>query len=166
MSIAQPFRIAFVCTGNICRSPLAEALARAHAENAGLAERFHFESFGTHGYHIGDGADPRTQATARQRGVDLGTHRARRIAVDDCEEADLILAMDRGHENFLRRLVDEPIAARIHLYLPWLGLTDGPDVPDPYYGEAEGFVAVHRLLDVAAARLAERLPALRSRRDD
>ena len=166
MPVANPFRIAFVCTGNICRSPVAEALARAHAENAGLAARFQFESFGTHGYHVGDGADPRTQATARQRGVDLGAHRARRIVADDCHEADLILAMDRGHERFLRRLASDEVAGRIHLYLPWLAMTDGPDVPDPYYGEAEGFVTVHRLLDAAAARLVERLPTLLVRGDD
>ncbi len=165
VSVAQRFRISFVCTGNICRSPLAEALARAHAENAGLAGRFHFESFGTHGYHVGEGADPRTLATARQRGVDLGAHRARRIAVDDCLQADLILAMDRGHESCLRRLAPDRLEQRIRLYLPWLAMDEGPDVPDPYYGEAEGFAAVHRLLDTAAARLAERLPALLSRGD-
>ncbi len=165
MAVAKPFRIAFVCTGNICRSPVAEALARAHAENSGLAAQCHFESFGTHGYHVGEGADPRTQATARQLGVDLGAHRARRISAEDCREADLILAMDRGHERILRRMASASEASRIHLYLPWLDMPDGPDVPDPYYGEADGFIAVHQLLDAAADRLAQRLPMLLSRTD-
>lgn len=160
MSDPSRFRIAFVCTGNICRSPLAEALARAHAENAGLGGHFHFESYGTHGYHVGDGADPRTLATARRLGVDLGAHRARRVTTEDCAKADLVFAMDSGHHQFLRRMATDATVDRIHAYLPWLDMADGPDVPDPYYGDAEGFVAVHQLLDAASARLVTRLPAL------
>lgn len=153
-------RIAFVCTGNICRSPLAEALARHHAERAGLAGRVQFESFGTHDYHVGDGADRRTIATARRFGIDLSGHRARHIARAHCLEADLLLAMDSGHEKHLRRLAPAAAAERIQLYLPWLESPGGRDVPDPYYGDAAGFVAVHELLDQAAQDLIARLPGL------
>lgn len=155
-------RLFFVCTGNICRSPLAEALARHHLERAGLLDRLMLESFGTHDYHVGEGADERTIATAHRFGVDLSMHRARRITAHDCERADLLLAMDSGHERLLRRLAPAPAKNRVQLYLPFLELPER-DVPDPYYGDADGFVAVHRLLDRAAQRLAERLPALLER---
>lgn len=152
-------RLAFVCSGNICRSPLAQALAAHHLERAGLAGQVTLESFGTHGLHAGDGADPRTIATARRFGIDLDRHRARRIDARDLRRADLALAMDSGHLEHLQRLDPAGADGRVQLYLPWLGL-DGPDVPDPYYGDDAGFVAVHRLLDRAAQRLAQRLPGL------
>ena len=155
--------IAFVCTGNICRSPLAEALARHHARRAGLDGRVRFESFGTHDYHVGQGADPRTVATARRFGIDLSGHRARQVDAGHCERALLVFAMDAGHHRHLHRLAPA-LGGRIEPYLPWLGLA-GDDVPDPYYGDADGFVQVHRLLDEAAQRLVERLPALLSSRD-
>jgi protein-tyrosine phosphatase len=157
-------RLAFVCSGNICRSPLAEALARHHLERAGLAGRVTLESFGTHGLHAGDGADPRTIATARRFGIDLDRHRARRIDARHLRSADLALAMDSGHVEHLRRLDPAGGDGRVQLYLPWLEL-DGVDVPDPYYGDADGFVAVHEMLDRAAGRLAQRLPGLLAQRD-
>ncbi len=155
-------RVAFVCTGNICRSPLAELLARHHAERAGLADSVQFESFGTHDYHVGQGADRRTIATASEYGLDLSRHRARCIERDDCLRADLLLAMDSGHERHLRRLAPADANGRIRLYLPWLEIEGHRDVPDPYYGEREGFIAVHELLDEAARRLVDRLPAVLS----
>jgi protein-tyrosine phosphatase len=157
-------RLVFVCSGNICRSPLAEALARHHLERAGLASRVTLESFGTHGLHAGDGADPRTVATARRFGIDLDRHRARRIDAGQLRGADLALAMDSGHVEHLQRLDPAGRDGRVQLYLPWLGL-DGRDVPDPYYGDADGFVAVHQMLDRAAQRLVERLPGLLASRD-
>ena len=156
----RKFSIRFVCTGNICRSPLAEALAREHVERAGLGDRVTIDSFGTHDYHIGHGADPRTIATARRFGVDLDAHRARQVAAADCEAGDLVLAMDSGHAQALRRLAPADARERIHLYLPFVGIADVRDVPDPYYGDAAGFVAVHELLDRAAERLAQKLPSL------
>lgn len=150
--------IAFVCTGNICRSPLAEALARHHAARGGLDGRVRFESFGTHDYHVGQGADPRTVATARAFGIDLSGHRARQVDPGHCRRARLLFAMDAGHHRHLHRLAPA-LGDRIEPFLPWLGLP-GVDVPDPYYGDAEGFVQVHRLLDEAARALVDRLPGL------
>ncbi len=163
--MSVPFRIAFVCTGNICRSPLAEMLARHHLERVGLGERVLVESFGTHDYHVGEGADRRTIATARGFDIDVSAHRARRIAAADCARADLVLAMDSDHERHLRRLAPGPAGERIRLYLPFVGIADVRDVPDPYYGDSDGFVAVHELLDRAARRLAERIPSLIADRD-
>lgn len=152
-------RLAFVCTGNICRSPLAQVLASHHLANAGLSDRVELESFGTHDYHVGESADPRTIATALRFGIDLRAHRARRIEPDDCLRADLLLAMDADHERHLRGLAPAAVQDRIQRYLPWLEM-DAHDVPDPYYGDSDGFVAVHRLLDTAAQRLTERLRAV------
>lgn len=157
---ARRFSIRFVCTGNICRSPLAEVLARGHVERAGLYGRIVIDSFGTHDYHVGEGADPRTIDTARRFGIDLDAHRARQVAAADCEAGDLILAMDSGHEQWLRRIAPAHARERIHLYLPFVGIEGVRDVPDPYYGDAAGFVAVHELLDRAAERLVRKLPAL------
>jgi protein-tyrosine phosphatase len=156
----QKYRVRFICTGNICRSPLAEELARGHVDRAGLAGRVAIDSFGTHDYHVGEGADPRTVATARRFGVDLAAHRARQVAAADCEAGDLILAMDSGHEQWLRRIAPAPARDRIHLYLPFVGIEGVRDVPDPYYGDADGFIAVHELLDRAAERLVRKLPSL------
>lgn len=160
------FSIRFVCTGNICRSPLAEVLAREHASRAGLGDRVVIDSFGTHDYHVGEGADRRTIATARGYGVDLDAHRARQVVAADCEAADLVLAMAGEHECWLRRLAPPSARERIHLYLPFVGIDDIRDVPDPYYGDEAGFVAVHELLDRASALLAARLPALIAAADD
>lgn len=161
----QPFRIAFTCTGNICRSPLAEALARHHLDASGQGDDVTLESFGTHDYHVGQGADHRTVATAQALGIDLSTHRARHIRAEDCERVDLVLAMDSGHERFLRRLAPAQAPSRIRLYLPFMEMDGESDVPDPYYGGHEDFLAVHHLLDRAARRLVARLPAIRAERD-
>jgi protein-tyrosine phosphatase len=162
----EPYRICFVFTGNICRSPLAEVLARHHADDARLGDRVAFESFGTHDYHVGDGADPRTVSTAHGFEIDARSHRARCIGASDLGRFDLILAMDGDHERHLRRIAPTPTSDRIHLYLPFLRIDGARDVPDPYYGDADGFIAVHRLLDRAARRLVERLPDLIAQRND
>lgn len=158
--MSEPYRIGFICTGNICRSPLAEALARHRLEQANVSDHVLLESFGTHDYHVGDRADPRTIATAHDFGIDVSVHRARRIKAVDCENLDLLLAMDSDHEHHLHRLASASARDRIQLYLPFVGIDEMRDVPDPYYGDAAGFIAVHQLLDRAAQRLVARLPEL------
>ena len=97
-------RILFVCTGNICRSPTAEGVARHFIETGGLGARIEVDSAGTQGYHAGEAPDPRTQKIARQRGYDLSGLRARKLEMSDFQEFDLLLAMDRGHLEAMRRL--------------------------------------------------------------
>ena len=146
-------RVLFVCTGNICRSPTAEGVFRAHVERAGLAERIAVDSAGTHSYHIGDPPDPRAIAHARRRGYDLSALRARQVKAGDFERFDLILACDRGHHGLLRRLADEAQHGRIALFLdyaPELGLQE---IPDPYYGGPEGFEHVLDIVERAAEGL-------------
>jgi len=158
--MSDPLAISFVCTGNICRSPLAEVLARKYVHEAGLETRVVLESFGTHDYHVGGPADHRTIATARSRHVDASAHRARQVTAAHLGQFDMVLAMDSGHERHLRRLASSSSMDNVHLYLPFVGIDNPRDVPDPYYGDAEGFVAVHELLDRAARALVDRLPEL------
>src|SRR5688572_1291609 len=96
-------KILFVCTGNICRSPTAEAMFRARLGAAGLESRIHCDSAGTHGYHVGENPDSRSVAAARMRGIEMGNLVARRVLSEDYDAFDLLLAMDRTHLRHLQR---------------------------------------------------------------
>jgi protein-tyrosine phosphatase len=143
-------RILFVCTGNICRSPTAEAVFRHLVEAEGLAGRVEADSAGTHGYHVGEPPDERSQAVAARRGYSMAGQVARRVAPDDFEAFDLILAMDRGHLRILEGMAPPHAADKVRLFLdfaPGAGLSD---VPDPYYGGAQGFEQVLDLIEAAS----------------
>lgn len=146
--MSQPVRVLFVCTGNICRSPTAEGVARALAQRRGLSHLVQFDSAGTHGYHVGDAPDPRTIAAARKRGIDLSMLRACRLASADFENFDWLLAMDAGHLAIMQRLCPAGRHDRLRLFLDFSDLHQGQDVPDPYYGGVEGF---EHVLDLAEA---------------
>jgi protein-tyrosine phosphatase len=154
-SVAAARSILFVCSGNICRSPTAEGLVRVHAGRAGL--NLVLDSAGTHGFHAGEPPDPRTRAVARARGTPIEELRAREVRSADFHDFELILAADRGHVRQLERRRPRGAGAAVELMLPWCGIDDPDEVPDPYYGPQEGFEAVYELLDRAARRLVERL---------
>lgn len=135
-------RVLFVCTGNICRSPTAEAIARQRAAELGLAGRVEFDSAGTHGYHLGAQPDSRSREYALRRGYDLSGLRARRLAVEDFARFDLLLAMDRGHLEQMRRLCPPSQQGRLGLFMSHATDPLTEEVPDPYYGEGEGFETV------------------------
>ena len=147
--------ILFVCTGNICRSPTAEGMARALAGDYGLDGRITLDSAGTHGYHVGEPPDPRTVAAAAERGVDLSGQRARRVRDGDFQAFDLLVAMDRGHERLLRRTAPPAGDERIRLFMDYAPHLGHRDVPDPYYGGADGFELVLDLVEAAARGLLE-----------
>ena len=154
--------ILFVCTGNICRSPAAEGIARVRAAQAGLDLRF--DSAGTHDYHVGEAPDSRSRATARAAGTPIDDLRARQVAPDDFQQFDLILAADHGHLRILKRLQHEAKSnadrqARVELMLPWCGVDTPVEVPDPYYGPQSGFVMVQRLLEQAVDGMLRRIQA-------
>jgi protein-tyrosine phosphatase len=137
-----PLRVLFVCTGNICRSPTAEGLARQLAVSLGVAERFEFDSAGTHAYHVGEAPDQRARKAARARGYDLSALRARMVEPEDFERFDLILAMDRSHLVYLQRICPQHLAHKLDLFLNQSRRFAGQDLNDPYYGGPEGFEVV------------------------
>jgi protein-tyrosine phosphatase len=141
--------ILFVCTGNICRSPTAEAVFRALARNAGLELRI--ESAGLGDWHVGQPPDDRAQHHAKGRGYDLSAQRARQVRRRDFDDFDLILAMDRGHLRALERMAPPKHRAKIRLFAA------DRDVPDPYYGGPEGFERVLDLVEDQCASLLEEL---------
>lgn len=142
MNLPSKTRVLFVCTGNICRSPTAEGLARQIAARLGLAELYDFDSAGTHAYHVGEPPDPRARKAAHARGYDLSGLRARRVEVADFERFDLILAMDRSHLAQLQRLCPAPQAHKLDLFLNQSRQYAGQDLHDPYYGDARDFETV------------------------
>lgn len=145
-------RVLFVCLGNICRSPSAEGVFRQQLLNAGLDGRVHVDSAGTGPWHVGKPADSRASAAALQRGYDLSALRGRQVSQADFEQFDLILAMD--HSNFadLKALQPANSRAELDLYLRRYQL-DADEVPDPYYGGADGFEQVLDMLEQAGAQL-------------
>ncbi|MEV6499506.1 low molecular weight protein-tyrosine-phosphatase [Streptomyces prunicolor] len=148
------YRVSFVCTGNICRSPMAASVFRARVAEAGLDGLVEVDSAGTDGWHEGDGADPRAVAVLEERGY--GTdHAARRFQASWFSRLDLVIALDSGHRKALRRLAPtEQDAQKVHLlrsYDPDAG--DDLDVPDPYYGGMDGFEECLEMVEAASTGL-------------
>jgi len=146
-------KILFVCLGNICRSPSAEAVFRAKVEDAGLGDAFEVDSAGTLAYHQGKPADARMMDHAAKRGYRL-TSIARKVLLQDFDAFDLLIAMDDDNYRELRALAPDDAARakvkRMMEYAPETGVTE---VPDPYYGGAQGFERVLDLLETACGRL-------------
>ncbi len=154
-------RILFVCLGNICRSPTAEAVVRNLARQQASELALEVASAGTHGYHAGSPPDERAISAARRRGIDMSRLRARVVEAGDFERFDLVLAMDESVCERLRRIAPEHRAGRVRLFLEFAPQLGRRDVPDPYYGGTAGFEEVLDLVEEAARGL---LAALGSRR--
>lgn len=152
----KQLRVLFVCTGNICRSPTAEGVARGMARSLGLETHFRFDSAGTHGYHVGDPPDPRSQRAARGRGYDLSALRARRVTEFDFVHFDMVLAMGEDHLAWLERACPREHRHKLRLFLAF-GREGGGEVPDPYYGGMDGFEEVLDLVEDATARMLQML---------
>ena len=159
-------RVLFVCMGNICRSPTAEAVFRDLVGRAAPQAGIEIDSAGTHDYHIGHPPDHRSIAAARRRGIDMSSLRARLLLPEDFERFDLLLVMDeRNRSDALERaprVHGEPLpqaGGRLRLlldYAPELGMRE---VPDPYYGSAADFEHVLDLVGAAARGLLVALTA-------
>src|SRR5262245_39056183 len=139
--------VLFVCTGNICRSPTAEAIFRKLAADAGMRETILADSAGTHGYHIGEPPDTRAQDSAAGRGYDLSGLRARKLERSDFERFDLIVAMDRDHVSILSRMAQPSTAHKLKLMMSYARRFKEKDVPDPYYGGPQDFERVLDMLE-------------------
>ena len=144
-----PIRVMFFCLGNICRSPLAEALFRHHVETRDLATRFRIDSSGTGAYHIGEPPDPGSVRVARERlGLDISSQRAQQLSSDHLQSFDYLVGMDRSNLENARRIRS---AKQANLLLfrdfePEEGLR-GTDVPDPWGGGAAHFEKVYKIVD-------------------
>lgn len=155
-------RILFVCLGNICRSPSAEAVMRKLTEREGAEGSIEIDSAGTSGWHAGEAPDPRAAQAARGRGIRL-RGAARRVEPEDFERFDLILAMDRSNLLTLRQLApDEEARTKVRMLREFDPASEGSDdldVPDPYHGGPEGFDRVLDLLEAACEGLLDRVRA-------
>ncbi|MCB9740555.1 MAG: low molecular weight phosphotyrosine protein phosphatase [Deltaproteobacteria bacterium] len=152
-------RVCFVCLGNICRSPQAEGVFLRELAARGLRDRFEVDSAGTGAYHVGERPDPRTLATSERHGVPLPS-RARHFVAGDFERFDYVVAMDRSNAEHLRRLArNESERERISLLRSWDAAADGDEVPDPYYGGADGFENVFAICTAGARGLLDSLVA-------
>lgn len=162
--IAQPFRVSFVCTGNICRSPMAEAVLRSLAEREGLSSRIQIESAATGDWHVGEQADRRTVAALERAGYDGSKHRARQFDATDYPNLDLVVAFDRGQARILRNWAhDSADQQKVRLLLEFdAELAALQDVPDPYYSDGAAFDRVLGMIEQATKALFRQLaPALR-----
>jgi protein-tyrosine phosphatase len=164
MEDARPDRTAvavlFVCMGNICRSPTAEAVLRGQALRRGLADRLRIASAGTHGWHAGQPPDARACAHAARRGYDLAPLRARQVQPGDFDCHDYVLAMDRDNLAHLQALQPPgAVAARVGLLMQHARRHAVDEVPDPYYGPADGFEHVLDLIEDACEGLLQRITA-------
>ena len=158
------FRICFVCTGNICRSPMAEAVFRELIRARGWEHHVGVHSAGTGEWHVGESSDPRTVASLRARGYEGGGHRARQFDTAWFESLDLIIAFDRTHERILKSWApDDDARAKVHLLLSFDPEAGGAlDVPDPYYSDTAMFDAVLGMIERSCIALFRQLePGIR-----
>jgi len=156
--VSQRTRVLFVCMGNICRSPTGEGVMCKLVEDEGVIDRIEIDSAGTISYHQGNPADARTQQHAGARGYNLDSI-ARQVRADDFEAFDLIIAMDRDNEADLWSMSPPEHAEKVKLLSSFLEGDWPVDVPDPYYGGADGFEAVLDMIEAASTGLLAELRA-------
>ncbi|BCO18475.1 protein-tyrosine-phosphatase [Alteromonas sp. KC3] len=152
----QSISVLFVCLGNICRSPTAEAVFKQKAAEAGLS--LNIDSAGTHGYHIGSPPDKRSQAAGVERGYSFKGLKCRRVDESDFEKFDYILAMDNSNLSNLHGMSPAQYHDKIKLFLDYADEED-KEVPDPYYGGKRGFELVLDLIETASDGLIAHIKA-------
>lgn len=146
--------VLFICLGNICRSPTAEAVFRARAGTAAIK----IDSAGTGAWHAGESPDPRSRAEGERRGYSFAGQTSRKVRVQDFYDFDFILAMDASNLSDLKDIQPHDGSAALSLFLP-----DGSDVPDPYYGGPDGFKHVVNLIEAASDHWLNRMTAGRTK---
>lgn len=151
------YRVLLVCMGNICRSPTAEVVLRQFVRSNKLGDVVEVDSAGTHGYHVGEAPDARTQRAAAIHGYNLSQLRARKVARQDLDYFDLILAMDKSNLDNLQRMALPEQQDRIKLFMTYAKNFEDCEVPDPYYGLGHGFDLVLDMVEDASQGLIEEI---------
>jgi len=159
-------KVLFVCMGNICRSPTAEAVFRRRVQDAGLADRVFVDSAGTHAYHVGEPPDRRALETAARRGFDMSGLRGRQVSANDIVEFDYVLAMDSDNLALLQQGAAASVRGKPRLLMDFAPHWGRPDVPDPYYGGARGFEQVLDMIEDAVGALLQEIQANGSKNAD
>lgn len=150
----MPVKILMVCLGNICRSPLAEGLLAAKLPK----DKFEVDSAGTGDWHVGSLPDERSIAVARKNGLDISCQRGRQFRVSDFDTFDHIYVMDSSNLRNVKALArTDADRAKVSLILDEIFPGENVDVPDPYFGLANGFDSVYKMLDEATANIARKL---------
>lgn len=154
-----PYHVTFVCSGNICRSPMGHVILTQLVAEAGLADRVRVSSSGTGNWHVGEQADPRTIAILGRHGYDGTAHRAREFDPGEFEEVDLVLAADSGHVRTLTRLASSDEHLRkirlVREFDPAAVAAGLLDTADPWYGDMENFErCYHEVRDACEGVLA------------
>ena len=165
MTDGAPFRIAIVCLGNICRSPMAQVVLEDRLERAGLADRVEVVSAGTGNWHVGEPMDERAAATLTAAGYDATRHAARTFTTDWYGEHDLLLAMDASNRADITDLAPTVEAqGQVRMFRDFdPDASEGDDeVPDPWYGGPEGFAEVLAMVERTADQIVARLPEIAS----
>ena len=155
-------KILFVCMGNICRSPTAEAVFRALVKKQGADQHFVIDSAGTHAYHVGSAPDARSVAAARKRGLHMEHLRARQVSSEDFDRFDYLVVMDQANHHELHRRFPDHDHGKIRQMMQFDESSSHAEVPDPYYGTGDGFELVLDLLEQASSGLFDHLTKQRS----
>ncbi|TAN84305.1 MAG: low molecular weight phosphotyrosine protein phosphatase [Gallionella sp.] len=150
-------KVLFICMGNICRSPTAEAVFRHHVEKAGLSGQIMIDSAGTIDFHTGKAPDLRAQRAALRRGYDMSGLRGRQVEEGDFHRFDYVLAMDRDNLAILQRLTPPDSGTKAQLFLEYARHHVEREVPDPYYGGSDGFEHVLDMVEDAAKGLLQHI---------
>ncbi len=148
-----PYKVLFICLGNICRSPTAEGVFRLMVQAGGLQNHIEVDSAGTGHWHIGNPPDPRAIEAAAQRGVAIDNLQARQISKQDMEYYDYIIGMDKDNIRSLQRIAKPSQRSKIHLFLAFAPEVGEREVPDPYYGNEDGFPHALALIEQASVGL-------------
>jgi protein-tyrosine phosphatase len=155
ISLAMSTRVLFVCMGNICRSPMAQGIFRQMVRQAGLEDVVKVASAGTHAFHAGEAPDSRAQALVARRGIDISDLRASRIEDADFDQFDMILAMDWDNLSLLQQMAPKRAHHKLQLLMRFASEHETATIPDPYYGNAQGFEQVLDYIEDACNGLLE-----------
>ena len=150
-------KVLFICMGNICRSPTAHGVFQQLVDDKGFTKECLIDSAGTHAYHVGHAPDNRSVSTALGHGVDIKALKARQVHESDFEYFDYLLVMDEHNYSMIIDICPTEYESKVQFFLDYANNTTLKEVPDPYYGEGNGFERVYDLIVDASDGLMKHL---------